>query len=150
MNRKQLRGVDAFRGECNWGALALEQRDSRLCCDLMRKLVTLLLGRKCWTIITCPRGLVDVSKYLDPHKQFPAHVASCEQYVQVAPTFPLLRLNMLELLRLMHKVVGICLWRKPPFIWLLDKIFISLFLGESNRVLFCLEVKVCPLHVVGR
>jgi hypothetical protein len=75
---------------------------------------------------------------------------TCKQYVQFALTFLLLRLNMLELLRLMHKVICICLRCKPPFIWLLNKIFISLFLCESDRVLFCLEVKMCPLHAVRR
>jgi len=62
----------------------------------------------------------------------------------------LLCLNMLQFLRFVHEVIRVCLGRKPSLSWLLDKIFVALFLRESDRVLLRLEVEVCSLHEIPR
>jgi hypothetical protein len=62
----------------------------------------------------------------------------------------LLRLDMLQLLGLMNEVVRVCLRRKPPLSWLLDKVLVALFFRESDGVLFRLEVEVCSLHEISR
>lgn len=59
-------------------------------------------------------------------------------------------LDVLELLRLMHKVVCIGLGHEPALIRFLDEVFITLLLGKGNGILFRFEIDVGALHAVRR
>lgn len=61
---------------------------------------------------------------------------------------PLLRPDYLQLLRVMYEVIRVCLWYEPPLIRLLHKVFISLLLCETNRILLRIEVQNFALHEV--
>lgn len=61
----------------------------------------------------------------------------------------LLRPNLLQLLRTVHKLVCICLGNHLPLIWLLHEKLITLLVGKSNGILLGLEVEVCALHEIG-
>ena len=50
----------------------------------------------------------------------------------------------------MHEIVGVSLWQDFPFIGLLHKIFVTLFLSKSNRIFFALKVEVGTLQEVCR
>jgi len=56
----------------------------------------------------------------------------------------------LELLWTVNELGGISLWYDPPLVWLLHKVFISLLVGKSDRILFCLETDSLALHKVAR
>lgn len=58
-------------------------------------------------------------------------------------------LDVLELLVLEKEVVGVSLGDETALIGLLDKVLISLLLGESNGILLGLELDVGALHAVG-
>jgi hypothetical protein len=57
---------------------------------------------------------------------------------------------MLQLLGLIYEVVGVRFWREPSLIRLLYKVFITLLLGEQDRVLLCLEIEMSALHSISR
>lgn len=58
--------------------------------------------------------------------------------------------NTLELLGLMDEVVSVSLGHDPTLVGFLDKIFVSLLLGEQDRILLALKVQIRSLHAVGR
>lgn len=60
----------------------------------------------------------------------------------------LLRRNFLQLLRTMHETVRVSFWHDPSLVWLLHKVLIALFLSESYRILFALEVEMGPLQKI--
>lgn len=55
---------------------------------------------------------------------------------------------MFQLLRRVKEVICVGLWRKFAGVGFLDKVFVSLFLGEVNCILLPLEVDVRTLHEV--
>ena len=62
--------------------------------------------------------------------------------------FALLRLDILELLWLVHEVVCICFRCESAVVRLLDKVFVALLLCKQNGILLRLEVEVGSLHRV--
>lgn len=59
-------------------------------------------------------------------------------------------LDMPELLGLVDEVVGIGLGHEATLVRLLDKVFVTLLLGESDSVFLRLELQVGALHAIGR
>jgi hypothetical protein len=72
------------------------------------------------------------------------------KYVQILPSIPLLRPNMLQLLIAPQKVIRIRLRNNLPTIRLLNKVFITLLLCKPDGVLLALEVQMCALHEISR
>lgn len=62
----------------------------------------------------------------------------------------LLRPNMLQLPRRVHKVVGIRLGQDLPAVGLLHKVLIALVVGKLDGILLSCKVDVCALHDVSR
>lgn len=60
----------------------------------------------------------------------------------------LLRFDMLQSLWLVNEIVGIRLRAKPPLVWFLDKILISLLLSKRNCIFLCLKIEARALHEV--
>lgn len=58
-------------------------------------------------------------------------------------------LNVLDLLGFVKEVVGVSLGHETALVWLLDKVFVSLLLGESNGIFLGLKFDVSALHSVG-
>ena len=57
---------------------------------------------------------------------------------------------MLKLLVLVEEVVRVSLGCEAALVGLLDKIFIALLVGESDRILLGIELEVGALHSIGR
>lgn len=57
---------------------------------------------------------------------------------------------MLQRLEGMHEVIRIRLGCDLSFVRFLNKVLVSLLLGESNGIFPRLEVHMCALHEIGR
>ena len=65
--------------------------------------------------------------------------------------FPLsFRRYLLQWLRTMEEVVRVSLWYDPPLIMLLNEIFVTLFLCETDRIILALEIQMGALQIIGR
>ena len=63
---------------------------------------------------------------------------------------PLLRPDLLQLLRAVNELIRISLGYDLPHIGLLHKVLVALLVGKVDGVVFAVEVQVCALHEVGR
>lgn len=59
-------------------------------------------------------------------------------------------LDVLELLGLVDKVVGVSLGDETTLVRFLDKVFVALLLREGNGILLRVELDVSSLQAVGR
>ena len=57
---------------------------------------------------------------------------------------------LLQLLRTVQELVGVCLGHNLPFIGLRHEVLVALFLGKVDGVLFAFEVEMRSLEVICR
>lgn len=68
----------------------------------------------------------------------------------ITPKIHLFGLDVLELLGLVDKVVGVSLGGEAALIGLLNKVLITLLLRKRNGILLRLELEVGALQTIGR
>lgn len=76
------------------------------------------------------------------------HGAAAPQHLPVPNA--LLRPDLLQFLRAVHKLIRIRLRNDPPLVRLLHKELVSLLLRKRNRRIFRVKVQMCALHEIRR